>query len=118
MKLDAASEAGAGTVREARWSPNRVDVEVALSKPATVLFNQNWNEHWKSTRGEIVKWGEKWPADRDGGRLAVAAPAGRYTLSVYYRPGTFVVGAFISGVALPVLLGLFAILRRKDRAIT
>ena len=118
VKLDAASEAGAGTVREASWSPNRVDVEVALSKPATVLFNQNWNEHWKSTRGEIVKWGEKWPADRDGGRLAVAAPAGRYTLSVYYRPGTFVVGAFISGVALPVLLGLFAILRRKDRAIT
>ena len=52
VKLD---DAAAGTVRERRWSPNRVEVDVALSKPATVLFNQNWNEHWKTTRGEIVK---------------------------------------------------------------
>jgi hypothetical protein len=113
VKLD---DPTAGTVREKEWTPNRVTVEVSLAKPATVLFNQNWNEHWKSDKGELVKWGEKWPRDRDGGRLAVAAPAGNYSFSVFYRPRSYVVGASISGLMAPLLILLFLIWRRRNRA--
>jgi hypothetical protein len=112
VKLD---NPAAGTVREKKWTINRVEVEVSLSQPATVLFNQNWNEHWKTTEGSIVKFGEKWPRDRDGGRLAVSLPAGTRTFSVYYRPRSFVVGASISGVAIPLLLALFFTLKRRNR---
>ena len=54
LKLD---DPSAGSARQLTWTPNRVEVELKLSRPATVLFNQNWNEHWKTTRGELVKWG-------------------------------------------------------------
>jgi hypothetical protein len=109
------ADATAGTVRELSWTPNRVEVEAALTQPATVLFNQNWNEHWKTTHGSIVKFGDKWPRDRDGGRLAVAMPAGNQTFAVYYRPRSFVVGASISGVTIPLLLFLFFRLKRRNR---
>jgi hypothetical protein len=97
----------AGTVGDVRWTPNRVEVELALERPSIVLFNQNWNEHWKTTVGEIVKYGPKVARDRDGGRLAVAAPAGRYRLAVYYRPRSFVVGVAVSGLAIPLLIALW-----------
>jgi hypothetical protein len=106
----------AGSVRGLSWTPNRVEVEVNLPQPATVLFNQNWNEHWKTTRGELVKWGQKWPRDLDGGRLAVAAPAGSYSFAVYYRPRSFVAGALLSYVAMPLLLFLFLTHRRRNKA--
>jgi hypothetical protein len=112
LKLD---DPSAGNARQLDWTPNRIEVQLKLQRPATVLFNQNWNEHWKTTRGELVKWGAKWPRDVDGGRLAVAAPAGDYTFSIYYRPRSFVIGASLSGVALPLLLLLFLIDRVRSR---
>jgi hypothetical protein len=111
LRLD---DPGAGRLREREWTLNRIEVEVTLDRPATVLFNQNWNEHWKTTRGEIVKWGQKWPRDVDGGRLAVALPAGSYTFAVYYRPRSFVAGAWITSLSLLLLL-LFLVIRWRSR---
>ncbi len=113
VKLD---DPTSGTVRELRWTPNRIEVEVELQRPATVLFNQNWNEHWKSSTGQVVKLGEKWPRDRDGGRLAVTAPAGSSRVAVYYQPRSFVIGASLSGVAMPLLLVIFLAARRRKRS--
>jgi hypothetical protein len=110
VKLD---DAAAGTVRQTGWTPNRIEVAVHLTRPATVLFNQNWNEHWKTTRGTIVKFGAKWPRDVDGGRLGVSAEPGDYSLAVYYRPRSFVLGAWVSGLSWPLLLLLFLTNRRR-----
>jgi hypothetical protein len=110
VKLD---DDAAGTVREIEWTPNRIEVAVHLTRPATVLFNQNWNEHWKTTRGSIVKFGPKWPRDVDGGRLGVSAETGDYQFAVYYRPRSFVIGASLSALAWPLFLLLFLRARRR-----
>jgi DNA-directed RNA polymerase subunit H (RpoH/RPB5) len=111
VKLD---DPAAGSVREIEWTPNRVEVEVDLTQRGTVLFNQNWNEHWKTTAGTLVKFGPKWQRDVDGGRLAVDAPPGKYRFAVYYRPRSFVIGA-VTSLFLPLLMALFVIVRRKSR---
>lgn len=108
------ADPAAGEVRAIRFTPNRIEADVTLRREATVLFNQNWNEHFRTTHGRVVKHGPKHPRDRDGGRLAVEAPAGTYTLAVYYRPRSFVVGAAISLVAIPLATFLFVWRRRRS----
>jgi len=103
----------AGALRGTRWTPNRIEVDLALTQPTTVMINQNWNEHWKVDVGRVVPVGEKHPRDRRGGRLGVAAPAGNYTITISYRPRTFVAGLAVSGVSMPLLLLLFLWARRR-----
>jgi hypothetical protein len=79
------------------------------------MVNQNWNEHWKVSTGQIVRVGPKHPRDLDGGRLGAEVPAGRYTVTFTYRPRSFVVGAAVSGLAIPLLLALFVWRRRRAR---
>lgn len=110
------AEPDAGTVGTIRWTPNRIEAEVTLSRPTRVLFNTDWNEHWKATHGTVVAHGNKHPRDRRGGRLAIDAPSGTYTIAAYYRPTSFVVGALVTGVSLPALLALFALVRRRRAA--
>ena len=107
---------GAGQLGVVTWTPNRVDVEVDLPAPQRVLFNQNWNEHWKTSAGVVVRDGPKVARDRDGGRLAVDAPAGKYTLVLRYRPTSFVLGAIVSGVGMPLLFVTFVVIRRRRRS--
>jgi hypothetical protein len=106
----------AGEVRDVRWTPNRVEMTLALTKPTTVLINENWNEHWRSSRGRIAKVGEKVARDKAGGRLGVEVDAGTGPLAVYYRPRSFVVGAVVSGLAIPAAL-VFWLWRRRRRSL-
>jgi len=103
----------AGTVGAIRWSPNRLEVEVALDRPASLLVNLNWNEHWKSEVGELARHGPKWPADKDGGRLSVRLPAHRGAVVLLYRPRSFVLGATLS--LLSVLAIAIALWRHRAR---
>ena len=105
----------AGELGDLEWSPNRMAVDVQLERPALVLFNSNWNEHWRTSHGAIAKVGPKVERDRDGGRLGVDAPAGRYRLEVVYRPRSFVVGAAVSSIAAPALLLGWILVRRRRR---
>lgn len=106
----------AGVLGQLVWTPNRLEIAVDLPSPARVLFNQNWNEHWKTSAGLVVRDGPKVARDRDGGRLAVDAPAGKYTLVLRYRPTSFVVGAATSAIGIPGLLALFVVRRRRRSA--
>jgi hypothetical protein len=106
---------GTGKIVALRWTPNRVEADVELPGPARVVFNQNWNEHWKTSRGEVVRGGPKLPRDRDGGRLAVDAPAGTYTLVVRYLPRSFVIGSVLSGVGTPAAAAYFIWWWRRRR---
>lgn len=95
---------GAGTAVQTRWTPNELRIDVDLTRPTDVLINQNWNEHWKAHDAAGVPVEVRSLA----GRLAVrpAAPT-RTTVTLRYRPRSFVVGAWISLAAIPAGAALF-----------
>ena len=48
----------AGTVIETSWSPNRLELDVRLEAPATLIINQNYETGWRVQDGQDVKGGE------------------------------------------------------------
>jgi len=116
----------AGTVVETGWSPNRLELDVRLDAPATVIVNQNYETGWRAKDGEMVGayvvperrfWDIRArPADLPIkgaiGLLAVSLPAGARHLVLVHQPSWLWLGGFLSlaGVALAVL-----ILRRTRR---
>ena len=42
----------AGTVAETSWSPNRLELDVRLDAPATVIINQNYETGWRAKDGK------------------------------------------------------------------
>lgn len=93
------ADPSAGTLTTRAYTPNRIELDVDLARPARVLINLNWNEHWHASVGDVVRDGEKWPADKDGGRLAVALPAMRGAVVLRYRPASFVLGLWLTIVS-------------------
>jgi hypothetical protein len=89
-----------------------MEADVRLERATTVLFNQNWNEHWTSPSGKVQKVGEKWPHDLVGGRLGVEVGPGAQTVVVRYLPRSFVVGAVVSGCAIPLAIVIWLYRRR------
>jgi hypothetical protein len=84
-------DAGAGTLVERAWSPDQIDLDVDLARPATVLVNQNWHSGWRASVGEV--------ASRHG-LLGVAMPAGKNTLTLTFAPKSATGGGRTSLVAL------------------
>jgi len=84
-------DAGAGTLVERAWSPDRIDLDVDLARPATVLVNQNWHSGWRASVGEV---------DSHNGLLAVAMPAGKNALTLSFAPKSATGGVRTSLVAL------------------
>ena len=105
----------AGRIEEIRWSPNGYAVTLTTTSAATLLLDMNWNEHFHSSIGTVERWGPRWPADRDGGRLAVQLPATSGTVTVRYLPRTFVVGCIVSVLAALAALAALAMLIRRRR---
>lgn len=100
-------DAGAGTVQRVAWSPSRIDLRVALERPARVYVNQNWHPGWRSSVGAVVA---------ENGLLAVDLPAGTRALTLRFLPRSAVggLGALLLGLA---ALGVIArMARRRDGA--
>jgi hypothetical protein len=102
-------EPGAGTVTERSWSPNEIDLDVTLSRPATVAVNQNWHAGWRSSVGEVKS---------DHGLLTVALPEGTHAVSLRFEPRSAMGGALMSLVAAAVLVFLGVRARRAPRVST
>jgi hypothetical protein len=90
------ADPSAGTIVVHAYTPNRIELDVDLARPARLLVNLNWNEHWHASVGDVVRDGAKWPADKDGGRLAVALPQMQGSVVLRYRPRSFVIGFWLS----------------------
>ncbi len=99
-------DAGAGTVASRFWSPNRMDFDVALARPARLVINQNWNEGWRVDYGEV--------RDEDG-LLTVDLPAGEHAVSLRFEPRSARGGAIVSAVALASLAAVAWSARRRRR---
>jgi hypothetical protein len=100
-------EPDAGTVRIDRWSPSRWELSVDLSRPATVIVNQNAFRGWRVEGGTLV------PHD---GLVAAQVPAGKHALTVLYRPVGYLAGALVSLLSLSASLALALRLARRARA--
>ena len=97
---------GAGTVVERSWSPNQIDLDVALAVAGRVEINQNYNEGWRTDHGAITS---------DDGLLAVDLPAGEHAVSLRFEPRSARGGAIVSAVAVAALLAV-AWSTRRGRA--
>lgn len=116
---------GAGTIGEARWSPNRLDFEVRLDAPATLIVNQNYETGWNASDGAggrgmvgayVVPERRFWdvrarpgelPVKGAIGLLAVELPAGTHHLVLRHGPPWLWAGGLLSllGLALAAAIG-------------
>jgi hypothetical protein len=96
-------EEGAGTLTERSWTPNAIDLDVTLSRPATVAINQNWHAGWRSSVGDVKS---------DHGLLTVALPEGTHAVSLHFEPRSAVGGALVSMAAAAALVFLALRARR------
>ncbi|HEY6476331.1 MAG TPA: hypothetical protein VI456_07085 [Polyangia bacterium] len=117
----------AGTIVEKRWSPNRLDFDIQLDAPATVIINQNYETGWHVNGGEkigayVVPERRFWdirarpsdlPAKGAIGLLAVPLAPGTHHLALWHRPPWLWPGALLSFVGI-ALAG--AVLLRARRA--
>jgi hypothetical protein len=92
----------AGSVARRAWAPNRIDLDVALIRPTTLLVNQNHHTGWRSNVGQVE--------DHDG-LLAVRLPAGTHHVQLRFRPRSAIAGAMSSGLALILAVWL---MRRRN----
>ena len=78
------------------WSPNAVRAEVELTRPATVVVNQNHESSWNTNTGRLVPF---------RGAVAVQLGAGRQTVMVHHLAKGLGRGALLSllGLALSAL---------------
>jgi len=122
----------AGSFVQTRWSPNRLELDVRLEAPATLIINQNYETGWRAQDGKDGNAGEivgayvvperrfwdirarpaELPVKGAIGLLAVSLPAGARHLVLAHRPAWLWLGGFLSlaGVALTLV-----ILRRARR---
>jgi hypothetical protein len=103
-------EPDAGTVRRVHWSPNRIDLDVDLRRPATVIVNQNFGPGWRVTGGTIAN---------EGGLLAVRVPQGHHGVTFRYLPRSVVIGGTVSLLAaLGAAIFVLVVRRRRGTSLT
>jgi hypothetical protein len=102
-------DAAAGTVTERDWSPNRIDLDVQLTKGARVIVNQNWHPGWRANIGDVVS---------HNGLLAVDLPAGANPLTLRFLPRSAIGGIATSVLALLVAVVLWRQGRAHDAVTT
>ncbi len=87
----------AGTVTAGAWSPNTLRFTVDLSRPASLVVNQNTDSGWSASEGTI---------DRGQALLTVDLPAGRREVVLRHRPRGLWLGALmtLAGLALSALV--------------
>ncbi len=94
----------AGTATRAAWSPNRIDVNTALTRPTRLIVNQNWHPGWRASTGSVVS---------HEGLLAVELPAGEHHVRLRFLPRSAIGGIAISIATLLAMFGFVAYRRGR-----
>jgi hypothetical protein len=79
------------------FSPNAIKVFVDLSKPDTLMVNQNFHNGWKIKESGYNIFSSE-------GLIATNLSSGKHHISFYYLPTSFLVGCFISFASFILLL--------------
>ncbi len=113
----------AGTVTRVAWSPNRLEYDVRLSAPATVVVNQNYDGGWRVDGGRGAVAGGFVPGEarlshdvHAHGLLAVELPAGAHHLVLRHRPPGLWLGATLTAAGL--LLSVAGLRRRRAKLLS
>ncbi len=100
------ADSTAGSVTRRSWTPNAIELDVALSRPTELLINQNFHTGWRSNVGQV--------RDHDG-LLAIALPAGAREVRLSFRPRSAIAGALSSILAFIIAGWLIRRERRQRR---
>jgi len=93
-----------------RHDPSRVEVEVELARPGTIVLSEQFYPGWRLWVKSDDKQPREVPIIETGGSLRGAKlPAGRHKLVYSYRPTSVYLGAIISGIAWLLVLVMSAI---------
>jgi hypothetical protein len=103
------AEPDAGTVTRKAWSPNRIELEVDVKRPTTVIVNQNTDGGWRVEGGAFIPEGAE-------GLLAARVAEGRHTVVFRYLPRAFVGGLAVSLLAAAGALAFLLTDRRARRS--
>lgn len=105
---------GPGTVTTRRVKPTALRLDADLEDDAWVVVVEPAFEGWRASE---VDTGEEIPLHRaDHAFLALRLPTGEHDVLLRFLPRSFVVGRWISGAALFVLLLLWVMRRRMPRS--
>ncbi len=93
------ADPGAGSVTRSRWSPNALSLHAEISRPTTLVVNQNHHPGFSSNVGLVRS---------ERGLLAVDLPPGIHDVELRFRPRSAVGGGlallFASAVAVLLLV--------------
>jgi hypothetical protein len=99
-------EAGTGRAEIVDWTMNRVKVAVSVDSADRVVLNQNYDSGWRAcvsgSRG--VHRGNA--SSSSEGLISISVQPGDSEVEFYYLPGSFVWGAWTSGLSL-LVCGVF-----------
>ncbi|MEZ4356274.1 MAG: hypothetical protein R3F16_21785 [Myxococcota bacterium] len=98
----------AGAVRTARWLQNRLEIELSVAAPDRLVINQNVDPGWRVVEpsGRVVE-------EAQDGLLSVAVTPEDRRVVLVYRPTSFVVGAWLSGIGWIAIVGVWLSWRRR-----
>jgi hypothetical protein len=96
----------AGHVTLRSWSPNRIDLDVDLQRPARLRVNQNWHRGWRTNVGQI--W-------RERGLLVVDLPEGAHAVSLRFAPRSASGGLLVTIAS--IAAALFVAKRRAPSSV-
>jgi hypothetical protein len=97
-----------GSARYVKWSPNSLRMAVRVNGQGHLVINQNYYPGWRVRGG-----GRR--VERVGGLLAVRVGPADREVEIYYRPWSFVAGAWVSGLTLAGLAAWGWLKKRKGR---
>jgi hypothetical protein len=93
----------AGTVTQSAWSPNRIELDVAIDRASRVRVNQNWHPGWRTNVGAVGS---------ERGLLVVDLPKGSHHVVLRFLPRSATGGLLVSVVT---LAGALVLTRRRTR---
>ena len=90
---------GNGEIKQQSWSPNKIILNTALSKPDFVIINQNYDPGWN-----VKINGKKNSVIDKNGLIGVYLPEGKYKLNFFYLPNSFIIGSILSIFSVLIIL--------------
>ena len=79
-------EGDSGEARQLFFSPNKLKFNVNVYQDDVLVINQNYFSGWRSSTGKVINY---------GGLIGIPVSKKEREVTVYYLPGSFIIGAVI-----------------------
>jgi hypothetical protein len=98
------------------WSMARITASVAVDSTGTLVLNQNYFKGWKATIEGLGGKREQLALAGPTGLVTVPVYEGDRDVTLYYRPGSFVWGAWISFLSWTTCIVILVLSRSQSLA--